>query len=76
METLVLVDSEVSTWNSCIQKILSQLCSILNLAEQLEALKRGKLGVLSQCHSHMTSLLEAKLVQSMENALGHITEYK
>lgn len=76
METLVLVDAEVSTWNICVRKVLSKLQSILNLVGQLETLKLGKVGVLSQRRSHVTSLLEAKLVQKMEDALGHITEEK
>lgn len=76
MWSLALLHETVTLWKECVQRVIAQLSSILNMAEQLEALKRGKVGVLSQHGSHVTTLLEAKLVQSMERALGHIMEEK
>lgn len=67
---LALVDAQISVWESSVEKIVAQLSSIMNLLEQQRALERGKLGVLSQHHGHVTSLLEVKLIRSMERALG------
>lgn len=68
--------AHVTVWQGCVDKILAQLSSILNLTEQLQAVKKGKVGVLTRHKSYVVSLLEAKLVQSMEKALGHIMEEK
>lgn len=72
----MLAESQVAVWNSSVQRIVAQLSSVMNLVEQLELLKRGKLGVLSQHHGHVTSLIETKLILSMERALGFISKDK
>lgn len=74
--SVLALQTHLTVWESCVEKISAQLSSILNLTEQLEALKKGKVGVLSQHQGHVITLLEAKLVQSMERALGHIMEEK
>lgn len=76
MGTLVFVDEQLILWRNCRQKILAQLSSIMNLIEQLEAVKGGRLGVLCQHSYQVTPLLETKLIQSMEKALDHIKEDK
>ena len=76
METLEVIDAQLTLWSRSVQKILAQLYSIMNSLEQRKALKEGKLGVLSQHHCHVTVLLEAKLVQSLERALGLINSEK
>ena len=73
METLY---AHVAVWQGCLEKILARLSSILNLAEQLQALNKGRVGVLTHHKGHVISLLAAKLVQSMEKALDHIMEEK
>lgn len=69
MEALLKVHTQISVWERSVRKVVAQLSSILNLLEQLEALKRGKTGVLIQHGGHVTSLLSMKLVRSMERAL-------
>lgn len=72
--TLMLLDAQVSLWECSVEKIVAQLSSIMNLLEQQEVLKRSKLGVLSQHPGHVISLLDLKLMESMERALEFITK--
>ena len=73
---MATLNVHVTQWNTSVDKISAQLSSILNLTEQLEAVKRGKVGVLRQHKGHVRALLETKLVLSMERALGYIMEEK
>ena len=72
----MLLDTQVSVWECSVEKVVAQLSSIMNLVEQQEALKRGKIGVLSHHPGHVTFLLEVKLMLSMERALEFINKEK
>ena len=74
--TLILVNGQISVWEASVGKVVAQLSSILNLLEQQEVLKKGKLGVLGQHHNHVTCLLQVKLIQSMERAFNLINKEK
>ena len=69
------VKIQLSAWRLCTEKALAHLSSLSNLVNQLEAVNQGKLGVLNK-DIHVTLLLEFKLVQAMEKALGHLQEEK
>ena len=74
-ELLVKAQAQLLRWRDAKENVLAQLCSIANLAEQLETLNsckdRGKLGVLINC-ACVAPLLQAKIVGSMERALGYV----
>ena len=72
---LLQVKTQLSLWQSCIEKAMAHLSSLSNLASQLEVIRKGKLGVLSQ-QLNLSNLLELKLIKSMENSLNHIHEQK
>lgn len=69
------VKTQLSAWKICTDKALAQLSSMSSLVSQLEVVKQGKLGVLSR-HTRAAPLLEVKLIQAMEEALGHLQEEK
>ena len=75
-ELLVKAKSQVQQWSDVREKVLVQLSSIANLAEQLETLnrcqERGNLGVLIDRQACVVPLLQAKIVESMERALGYV----
>ena len=67
--------SQLELWSESHKMALAQLSSISNLTEQLEALQRcegsDNLGVAGQ-HPMVVPLLQTKIVQSMERALGYV----
>ena len=73
-DKLTLVNAQLSEWKFHVEKVLAQLASLSDLVNQLDALKRNKLGVLSR--PQVIPLLEVKLIQAMEKALCHIQEEK
>ena len=75
MASLQGVQLQLDVWSGSTLKSLEQLSSLANLVDQVEAVRRGKLGVLSQ-HPHVAALLEVKLIQAMERTLARIKEEK
>lgn len=73
------VYARLQQWRQAREKVLVQLASMSNLAEQFDALRRcdgtERLGKLSE-YPQLVPLLGAKILTSFERALGHVQREK